>query len=982
MPRIVQDLEHEIAANVAGAQNGDFTDSSGRPLGDPYGSMAYLSVVVPNRINDGTSLPRIKVLAQGLKLPAYGEDGSFAGESFTNNPAWILLDVLRRTGWAAAEIDISSFAHAAAYCDEQIDALDIYGNAIALPRFGCNLILTNRRSAGDVARGIRNTARLLLTYGEGGVIRLRVENTLAQEWPSKAPWSNGTEQLNGGWPSYEFGDGSNGISGILRRSSGEPSVRVFSRSMADTPNRFSVEFQDELNEYQQDSFSLVDADDAGKSGQEVSVTASAMGLPNYDQAGRILKVNLDKSVRGNTYLEFETSIRGFGISPGDLITVTYLKEGVLRQTFRVLKIAPGTNHRVTTITAQIHDDAWYADSNGQSSSAAGGGRQGDAGIGVPRPLLGSELDDDGDVQFGIEETAATSSDGTVETSLAASFVAPAVAVGVGPGTPMVSLAAEVAAGGTLAGGQTLYYAVTAVDADGNESRLSFLVRAVLVIDSSKVTLHGLSFSSGTSGFHIYRGDSPAHLFRIASNQALASQFTDSGMAKELTAPPDPNFDHANFYWRMELQPETQATIHSPNSVGNGQLQMVGNRYRGMIVRVTRGRGAGQDRTIAANTATTITVSPAWTVEPDATSHFAVAEGSWRFGALTKSSPAQFAVPNRAGETVEIIGRSANVNNIESAEELATVTRWQIGGSGANGDIDVPPTPFFGLGANPRGGIVELSGVSFTDLTNTRSISSATLTMYYWDELQGTPNLALANGVDGDAAVIDLNPATAAGVGSFVQVDREVMRVEEVLTGGSQYRVTRGVHGTAATSHDSGRPVYRLASRTVIASFPAGFFGSPYSGSWKDPIPMADVRIASAELFVTNAHGNSPVASIYLTNNDDNGLRTLSGGQYSIQVAGFLAVDESAAPPLLVEASHAVRDIYAILGTAADAQVSVRLKVDGTDYCTLTFAAGQFVSSSVDGLSLPPLASGAKITLGVVQVGHSYPGADLTVLIRL
>ena len=55
----------------AGACNRDFMDGSGQPAGDPYGSMAYLSVVVPNRLNDGTSLPRVKVLAQGLKLPTY-----------------------------------------------------------------------------------------------------------------------------------------------------------------------------------------------------------------------------------------------------------------------------------------------------------------------------------------------------------------------------------------------------------------------------------------------------------------------------------------------------------------------------------------------------------------------------------------------------------------------------------------------------------------------------------------------------------------------------------------------------------------------------------------------------------------------------------------------------------------------------------------------------------------------------------------------
>ncbi len=137
-----------------------------------------------------------------------------------------------------------------------------------------------------------------------------------------------------------------------------------------------MEFQDALNGYQQDSYSLVDPDDVARCGQEVTQTLMALGIPNYDQAARILKFNLDKSVRGNTYVEFETSVRAFGIRPGDLITVTYLKEGFNRQPFRVLKISPATNYRTTTITAQIHDDAWYADTNGQVTSAAGAGAAG------------------------------------------------------------------------------------------------------------------------------------------------------------------------------------------------------------------------------------------------------------------------------------------------------------------------------------------------------------------------------------------------------------------------------------------------------------------------------------------------------------------------------------------------------------------------------------------------------------------------------
>ena len=649
-----------------------------------------------------------------------------------------------------------------------------------------------------------------------------------------------------------------------------------------------MEFQDALNGYQQDSYELVDPDDVALAGQEVSMTLPALGLPNYDQAARILKFNLDKSIRGNTYIAFETSVKAFGIRPGDLITLTYLKEGLNRQPLRVLKISPATNYRTSTITAQFHDDAWYSDTNGQVTSP-GGVTQGNAGVGVPRPLIGTVLDENGDVQFGVVESTATSSDGTVETSVSVSFVPPAGAgVGspaAGPGIPLLSLVATVGTGGTLKGGQTLYYAVSGEDSAGNESALSFIVRASIAGDGSSVTLSGLSFAPGTSAFDVYRGSTPAGLFRIASDQALAGQFTDTGLADQLIAPPDSNFDHANFYWRMELQPESGVTLQSSTTVGNGSLQMTANRYQSMIVRITRGMGAGQERAIAANDTTSLTIAPAWSVEPDATSFFVVAETGWQFGALTTSSPVQFEVPNRSGEVVHLTGRAANVNNVECAPEISTVTRWQIGGGGT-GDSDVPPMPFFGLGPGQGGGTVELSGVSFTDLTNTRTISAATLTMYYWDELQGTPAIALASAVGTGDTVLSLSSAGSAQAGSFIQIELEVIRVEAVENNGTQYSVTRAIDGSQAAAHAAQTPVYHLLSQTVIAPFPPEFFGSPYSGSWSYPIALPDVRVASAELFVTNQQGNSPAQDIYLTHTTDSGLRTLSSGQYSIQVDGY------------------------------------------------------------------------------------------------
>jgi hypothetical protein len=383
-----------------------------------------------------------------------------------------------------------------------------------------------------------------------------------------------------------------------------------------------------------------------------------------------------------------------------------------------------------------------------------------------------------------------------------------------------------------------------------------------------------------------------------------------------------------------------------------------------------------------NDSTTLTVAPPWNAQPDSTSYFAVAESGWKFGALSKTSPVEFAIPNRSGETVQISGRAANVNDQECAAELSTVTRWQIGGCGGEGgDVDVPPAPYFGLSAIGRGGIVELSGVSFTELTNTRTISSATLTIYYRDELvDATGTLA---GPLGEADNVVLwNAAGKALAGDFLQLGGEVMRVEEAQDGGTQYRVTRAMHGTAARANAAGSPIYALVRKTAIAPFPADFFGSPYSGGWTFPMTLPDARIASAELFVTNRKGNSATRAIHLTNNDDLGLRTLSGGQYCIQVSGFLAVDGSAAPPLVIEASHGVRDIYAVLGTAADASVTVELLVNGAPYCTLTFPAGTTVSDATDGSALPPLHAKDQVTVGVLSVGKVQPGSDLTVLIRL
>jgi hypothetical protein len=118
------------------------------------------------------------------------------------------------------------------------------------------------------------------------------------------------------------------------------------------------------------------------------------------------------------------------------------------------------------------------------------------------------------------------------------------------------------------------------------------------------------------------------------------------------------------------------------------------------------------------------------------------------------------------------------------------------------------------------------------------------------------------------------------------------------------------------------------------------------------------------------------------------LRTLSGGQYSIEVDGYLAIENGAAPDIVMDATHSVRDIYAVVRLApSDSPILLNLNQtlpnqSAVVYCSLTIPIGAVISSSQNGFLLPPLATGARISLDITGVGGTNPGSDLTVIIRL
>jgi hypothetical protein len=550
----------------------------------------------------------------------------------------------------------------------------------------------------------------------------------------------------------------------------------------------------------------------------------------------------------------------------------------------------------------------------------------------------------------------------------------------------VGLSPEVqTGGGSLKGGRSWYYAVSAMDGDGRETELSFVLRASVPAGGANIVkLLELSFAAGTAGFRVYRGENPSALLRIADVAGIASTFTDGGLAGQCALPVDANFDHARFYWRTELMPETAVAAATAKTLTGAGLSMTANEFRSAVVRITAGEGMGQERVVLGHGVDTFDVQTEWTTVPDGTSEFVIAEAGWRFAAATRTERVEFEVPNRPGVQVQISGRASDVSGNEADAEMSPLHRHVLGGQ-AGGDRDVPPKPAFML-AMAGSGEVWLTGIGFETLDNTATIGSGTLVVRYADEVGEWEQWSLAGAVTAAEEWIGLAEAAGLMVGDLLQVDRELMRVVEGAPGGLMARVERGVLGSTASIHALGTEVERLKRMMVVAPFQAGLFGSSASGSYALPVTLKNARIVAAEFYVSNRIGDSETEAVCYAGFVDRGLRTYAGGQFTLQVEGDLAVEASATPPLMVEENRTVAEVRAAVAEApVGGSVLARVRVNGQAYCDVTIASGQRMSAAVSGAELGRLEAGSEITLDVLSVPvgvATRPGRNLTVMMRV
>ncbi len=971
--------------NRNGAQNLGFSDGAGNPLGDPYGSMAYLNIVLPNRINDGKRSPKVQVLLKGLKLPVLTAQGDLESFSWSSNPAWILCDILRRTGWNLAELDLASFRAAADFCNQVIQARDANGNLRDVPRFETNLVLNRRYSVGELLRSIRVGSLLFLFYQPDGRLAVRPESTIAAQQPVKHPGSNTPSLVNGGWPVYEFGEGCGAAGGILVNSRREPEFRVFSRPSQDSPNRVSFEIQDSLNEFQQDSISIADTEDIRLRRQEISQVLPATGVPNFPQAQRICQTALNKSIAGNVFIQFRTSIRGIHVRPGDLIAVNYSRYGFERTIFRVLEFQLSSRLDEMEITAQLHQDHWYSDDPSARYDRSRIYSWSSASV---RAICGT-LVDQGRIRFDASESLATDNSGAQRCLLRIPFRRPLAQTGSTTSVPLVSFGYSVqSTGGTLPSG-SYFYALTAVDAQGRESLLSSLipVRVSGATSTNRVILSGLSVDSSAQSLRLYRGTSPNALYRVGTGLPVASSVTDDGSSIAAQVPPDPKYSRLRAWFRQMYLVDQAPTAWTSQSITRGGLTLVPDRWVGKKLVLRSGTGAGQERVISANTADTIQFAEPWLVLPDATTRFAIVEAGFSFATESDTEEIGVLLPLQTGSSFEVSLRSVARDNSELDVLEAPSLIWQVGvGAAGGGDVAPPPEPLFSISLI-EDGTIAIGPLSFATLENLSSVFVAQLGLLYWDELEAPTPLSLAQTLAEPASQVTLaGLSQPLSEGSLLQVEEEIFEITGPPSAPGIYPVARARFGTAAADHAAALPVFVLSRWETTMSFAPGFFNSDSALGFRHHVRLPNVRISAADMVLFNRLGPSPRAEASYTAFNNFGLRSLPGGQIINSIQGYLAIEAAAGNTYVLDRKTVVRDVFAYAQEPpTGAPVEIMVRVNGAPYCELVIPAGNFASNTFNAFNLPALLPGARITADILNVpsaAQGLPGKDLNIVLQL
>ena len=368
--------------------------------GDPYGSMAMIEVV--NFAQAAST--SFRVLSIGQMVWVYSSPSTRAmgsglpASENAINPAWMIADRMTWSNYQFTDLDIANFITEAAWCATQIGFTDITGNANTHARYKIAVALEQRRPSDQAVLALLNACNgQLRTDIATGLRQFFIRKSLAdqQSAPNLDGSGHNTSNYNTAVLSMHA-DGSSGNGYVAywfdeTTLSGPPTE--LARDSSQVTNTITFAFQDEENQWSQDSISISDTDDIARvggygAGNEVIENWACEGICNFDQGTRVARIKLAEDIRGNELQDDRgsriwkafTNYRVAHLRSGDICGFSWQqlgyrpavqlqsppgtpKAGILVRILSVEDI--GQNFETASVTFRWHEDIWYTDTYGQ-----------------------------------------------------------------------------------------------------------------------------------------------------------------------------------------------------------------------------------------------------------------------------------------------------------------------------------------------------------------------------------------------------------------------------------------------------------------------------------------------------------------------------------------------------------------------------------------------------------------------------------------
>lgn len=920
--------------NTGDREGAPNTDQFYEGLGDPYGSLACIGIVVPRRLADSGSSPRVRVLLKGPGLRTYSNTTTYADAS-TDNSAWVLLALLARARWKYSEINIQSFIDAAAYCDATISAKSIFGGTYTAKRYRASLSLVQRRSAAEIIRGVRMACKGLLVPGPSG-LELRIQKTLADQQGSAVAGSNYNTAVTSktaagttanGYVAYDFNE-----SNILPNGE-DTSLQIDQLGIAEQPNVIGFSFPNSQNFYSQDAITQIDTRDVSRVGQEITSTLQMEGIVSFDQALRAIATYRAELEQGNPrgdsggtyFFSFETSFKALHLKMGDICRFSDQQNDITNQLIRILEIEPSTNFERVRIKARWHNDDWYTDAWGQDGVPGYSGNGRAKLLRPPYPWLANyeapwandSMFATSDKFFGLSQKYETRADFTGAARAAVTGYETVNSFSSGSGMvrpPLIAFqGSTTSTGGYLLGGRTYFVALCAKDSNGKFSTPSQLC-AIYVpagTNTNKITATVESWDTATAGYALFVSDEPGRMSCQGESGSLPAWITASG-----TTP-------------------STITISGPLSVSSWGLPDV--EYDRKEIRIKRGVHSGLwGLPLKGMASSALTFSETEAENIFGSDNYAGYDISLLALANADGSPYEDPVPiiNRTISSVTG-GRTINLSQPLPAVEdvpIDTDSVWVLRSKPTNITSNSLEDPLWQSAIYPDG----------------------------LDDCTGRILRFISGTARGTTAKIASNTATVITIEGTWQVTPD--STSRYIIEEQEWQ--ESVYTTSALNPDPTRlstipvPVENFIGQTLVVQ----------------PIPLDGEDTEAFDQL-------SPVREIYIYGSK--GLTQQFQTAVDLSVSGTLAIGSDFAPRISMQRPVKASYVQSYVKQAPiGADITAKIYVDGVEWTSITIPAGDTSASNGDVSALPEIGAGQLIRLDITAVGSTYPGSDLSVLVYL